>query len=100
MAKKGKKEKSVKTEAQLLKEEEDRKKMMEELKMKAKEKQQQEEKISNLNSLKIQNKWRDIMKAGEFFFWMNLLRFFRLENLFLSFLIFFILCPPFHNNSY
>lgn len=39
--------------------------MMEELKMKAKEKQQQEEKISNLNSLKIQNKWRDIMKAAK-----------------------------------
>jgi hypothetical protein len=36
MAKKGKKEKSVKTEAQLLKEEEDRKKLMDELKAKAK----------------------------------------------------------------
>ncbi|ORY37053.1 hypothetical protein BCR33DRAFT_854921 [Rhizoclosmatium globosum] len=62
MAKKGKKEKGVKTEAQLLKEEEARRKLMEETKAKAKEKQLVEEKNSKLNNLKIQARWRDIMK--------------------------------------
>ncbi|KAI9328161.1 coiled-coil domain-containing protein 65-like protein [Obelidium mucronatum] len=62
MAKKGKKEKGVKTEAQLLKEEEARRKLMEETKAKAKEKQLVEEKNSKLNALKIQSRWREIMK--------------------------------------
>ncbi|KAJ3076801.1 Dynein regulatory complex subunit 2 [Podochytrium sp. JEL0797] len=63
MAKKGKKEKGVKTEAQLLKEEETRRKLMEEAKAKAKEKQLFEEKNSRLNNVKIQARWREIMKT-------------------------------------
>ncbi|KAJ3407891.1 hypothetical protein CcCBS67573_g04761 [Chytriomyces confervae] len=63
MAKKGKKEKGVKTEAQLLKEEEARRKLLEEMKAKAKEKQLNEEKNSKLNNLKIQARWREIMKT-------------------------------------
>ncbi|KAJ3017057.1 UNVERIFIED_CONTAM: Dynein regulatory complex subunit 2 [Siphonaria sp. JEL0065] len=62
MGKKGKKDKGVKTEAQLLKEEEARRKLMEETKAKAKEKQLVEEKNSKLNNLKIQARWREIMK--------------------------------------
>ncbi|KAI8821244.1 hypothetical protein BJ741DRAFT_715634 [Chytriomyces cf. hyalinus JEL632] len=63
MAKKGKKENGVKTEAQLLKDEEVRRKLLEEMKANAKEKQLNEEKNSKLNNLKIQARWREIMKT-------------------------------------
>ncbi|KAJ3209492.1 Dynein regulatory complex subunit 2 [Dinochytrium kinnereticum] len=63
--KKGKKDKTVKTEAQLLKEEEARKKLLEQLKAKAKERQAVEEKNAKLNQLKIQNRWRELMKMSK-----------------------------------
>ncbi|KAJ3195879.1 Dynein regulatory complex subunit 2 [Irineochytrium annulatum] len=63
--KKGKKDRAVKTEAQLLKEEEARRKLMDQLKAKAKEKQAIEEKNARLNNLKIQNRWRELMKAAK-----------------------------------
>ncbi|KAJ3300086.1 Dynein regulatory complex subunit 2, partial [Borealophlyctis nickersoniae] len=45
--------------------EEERRRMMEQIKEKAKEKQAVEEKIAHLNQLKIQNRWREIMKAAK-----------------------------------
>ncbi|KAJ3324163.1 Dynein regulatory complex subunit 2 [Blyttiomyces sp. JEL0837] len=63
--KKGKKEKGVKTEAQLLKDEEARRKLMDEIKIKAKEKQTIEERHARINLLKIQNKWRELMKLAK-----------------------------------
>eukprot|EP00842_Homolaphlyctis_polyrhiza_P000154 jgi/Hompol1/1139/HPOL_001068-RA len=61
--KKGKKgDKGAKNDFQNLKDEETRKKMIEEAKLKAKEKLMAEEKNFHLNTLKIQNRWRDIMK--------------------------------------
>ncbi|KAI9205758.1 coiled-coil domain-containing protein 65-like protein [Polychytrium aggregatum] len=68
MAKKGKKGKKggeAKTEAQLLKEEEQRKRVMEVIKEKAKERQALEEKNAKINMLKINNMWREIMKIAK-----------------------------------
>ncbi|KAJ3261122.1 Dynein regulatory complex subunit 2 [Boothiomyces macroporosus] len=65
MAKKGKKEKGNKSEFGIYKNEEERRKAMEEMKQKANEKRIAEEKIYRLNSLKIQNRWKEIMKQAK-----------------------------------
>ncbi|KND01614.1 uncharacterized protein SPPG_03412 [Spizellomyces punctatus DAOM BR117] len=64
--KKGKKggDKSSKGEYQL-KDEESRRRYLQDIKDKAKERQGLEEKNAHLNNLKIQNRWREIMKAAK-----------------------------------
>ncbi|KAI9089819.1 hypothetical protein DFS34DRAFT_383151 [Phlyctochytrium arcticum] len=68
--KKGKKggkggDKLLKGEYQMMKDEESRRRYLQEIKDKAKEKQSLEEKNAMLNNLKIQNRWREIMKAAK-----------------------------------
>ncbi|KAJ3177286.1 Dynein regulatory complex subunit 2 [Geranomyces variabilis] len=65
--KKGKKggDKLLKSEFQMLKDEEGRRRYLQDIKDKAKEKQGLEEKNAHINNLKIQNRWREIMKAGK-----------------------------------
>nr|KAJ3421432.1 Dynein regulatory complex subunit 2 [Polyrhizophydium stewartii] len=69
MAKKGKKgkkgDKGAKNEFQSLKDEEARKRLLEEAKQKAKDRIALEERNFHLNNLKIQNRWREIMKAAK-----------------------------------
>ncbi|KAJ2997075.1 Dynein regulatory complex subunit 2 [Globomyces sp. JEL0801] len=67
MAKKDKKgkDKGLKGEFGIYKDEESRRKAMEEIKQKANEKRLEEEKLYKLNILKIQNRWRDIMKLSK-----------------------------------
>ncbi|KAJ3043903.1 Dynein regulatory complex subunit 2 [Rhizophlyctis rosea] len=60
--KKGKKDKGSKDP---MKDEETRKMMMAIMKEQAKQKQALEEKMTHLNQLKIQNRWREIMKAAK-----------------------------------
>ncbi|KAJ3021787.1 Dynein regulatory complex subunit 2 [Thoreauomyces humboldtii] len=69
--KKGKKggkkggDKLLKSEFQLLKDEEGRRRYLQDIKDKAKEKQGLEEKNAHINTLKIQTRWREIMKAAK-----------------------------------
>ncbi|KAJ3091619.1 Dynein regulatory complex subunit 2 [Quaeritorhiza haematococci] len=58
-------DKLLKMEHQLLKDEELRRRIIEQMKEKAKEKQDIEEKNARLNTLKIQNRWREIMKKAK-----------------------------------
>jgi hypothetical protein len=64
MAKKGKKDKGLKSEYGIYKDEESRRKAMEEIKRQQTEKRMIEEKNFKLNAIKIQNRWREIMKMG------------------------------------
>ncbi len=68
MAKKGKKDKGAKSEFGMFKDEESRRKAMEELKRIQTEKRLLEEKNFYLNNIKIQNRWREIMKQGLIYF--------------------------------
>jgi hypothetical protein len=62
---KGKKDKGVKSEFGIYKDEESRRKAMEEIRCKQLAKQEAEEKNFRLNNLKLQNRWRDIMKLAK-----------------------------------
>jgi dynein regulatory complex subunit 2 len=59
-----KKDKKAKTEFGMYKDEETRRKAMDEIKRIQTEKRITEDSNSKLNSVKIQNRWRELMKIG------------------------------------